>query len=318
MPESPQLSEAKRLLLDKYLRGELSQIGKAALQPLTTQENPTPAASPAGGSSPQSVLIPIQTGGSQRPFFFFHVHWQGGAFYCFKLASDLGPDQPFYVLEPFKSADLPTTSTLEEMAASYIKLLREVQPEGPYLLGGFCGGGLIAFEIAQQLHTAGEKVDLLVLIEPRAGPAPLRLIAPRLAGGFIRFVGGILRISQVRQFNMFLRLRHLYLLVRYAQYRKDHPFFVALESLHKDWIGTFVWIISRYRPRQYAGKATYFWAEERPGKRRPGWGRGTKARAVEIRIIPGTHDTCRTDHVHEMAEHLQQCLNRVQPSYSSV
>ena len=61
-----------------------------------------------------------------------------------------------------------------------------VQPEGPYLLGGFCGGGLIAFEMAHQLRTQGQAVDLLVLIEPRAGPAPLRLIGSRLAGGFIR------------------------------------------------------------------------------------------------------------------------------------
>ena len=55
-------------------------------------------------------------------------------------------------------------STIEEMAARHIKMLREFQPEGPYLLGGHCNGGLIAFEMARQLADRGERVDLLALI----------------------------------------------------------------------------------------------------------------------------------------------------------
>ncbi|HEU5229812.1 MAG TPA: amino acid adenylation domain-containing protein, partial [Ktedonobacteraceae bacterium] len=103
-------------------------------------------------------LIRMQSRGSRRPFFFLHGIWTGGAFYCFPLARVLGADQPFYVLEPYKFEALQVPPTLEEMAAAHIKVLRNVQPEGPYLLGGFCNGGLIAFEMARQLQTAGQQL----------------------------------------------------------------------------------------------------------------------------------------------------------------
>ncbi len=54
---------------------------------------------------------------------------------------------------------------LPEAAADYIAELRQVQPHGPYLLGGFSGGGLTAWEMAQQLEAAGEEVALLVLLD---------------------------------------------------------------------------------------------------------------------------------------------------------
>jgi hypothetical protein len=51
-------------------------------------------------------VVPLQTGGSRRPFFFLHGHYLGTAYYCFRLARDLGPDQPFYALDPYKLDDL--------------------------------------------------------------------------------------------------------------------------------------------------------------------------------------------------------------------
>src|SRR5438132_12193046 len=83
----------------------------------------------------RTSLVAVQPSGSRRPFFYLHVHWQGGAFYCFTLARGLGVDRPFYVLDPYRFDDLPEPPTVEVMAADYIKLLREVQAEGPYLLG---------------------------------------------------------------------------------------------------------------------------------------------------------------------------------------
>ena len=132
MSDTTEFSEAKRALLEKYLRKELSQT---AIDTITRR---VPASSaPLSSISSRSPLMVVQTGGSKRPFFYFHPHWQGGAFYCFSLARDLGSDQPFYILDPYRFDGLKVPPTIEEMAADYIKSLRSVQPQGPYLLGGF-------------------------------------------------------------------------------------------------------------------------------------------------------------------------------------
>src|SRR5438270_10688654 len=108
MSQTPELSEAKRALLEKYLRGELTQTATAAgAITLRTQESSTPL------TESRVSLVPIQTDGSKRPFFYLHVHWEGGAFYCFTLAFDLGQDQPFYVLEPYKFDGLRVPPTIE-------------------------------------------------------------------------------------------------------------------------------------------------------------------------------------------------------------
>jgi thioesterase domain-containing protein len=80
----------------------------------------------------------------------------------------LGPDQTFYALEPYKFDALGIPPTLEAMAAVHLESVRSRQPKGPYLLGGFCNGALVAYEIARQLHAEGEKVDLLILIDPNS------------------------------------------------------------------------------------------------------------------------------------------------------
>jgi len=72
----------------------------------------------------RTPVVPIQPAGSRRPFFYLHVHWQGGAFYCFNIARALGPDQPFYVFDPYRYDDLPAPPGIETMAADYIAAMR--------------------------------------------------------------------------------------------------------------------------------------------------------------------------------------------------
>ncbi|TMA10263.1 MAG: acyl-CoA synthetase [Deltaproteobacteria bacterium] len=105
-----------------------------------------------------SLLIPLQLKGSKPPFF---CH---GA--SLEMAVGAGQDQPFYGLEPHGQDGRRAPSTVEEMAADYIKEIRAIQPEGPYFLGGYSFGGIVAFEIAQQLQREGQKIALLVLIDP--------------------------------------------------------------------------------------------------------------------------------------------------------
>lgn len=311
MPDTPELSATKRALLEKYLRGELAQtkLSTSITAPLAQKD----AVSLPKQDSPASVVA-LQSGGSKRPLFYLHVHWEGGAFYCFTLAHDLGSDQPFYVLEPYKFDSLQDLPTLEAMATAYIESIRAIQPEGPYLLGGFCGGGLVAYEIAQQLLAQGQSVDLLVLIEPKAGPAPLELIGARLVGNCIRRIGKLVGLSQDKQLDWFLNVRHFNQLLKYPEYRKSPNVSIApnAEVLRQDWLAIFTWVISDYSPRYYPGKVTYLWANEEPGNHRALWGKVARAKEIEMQFIPGTAGSCRNEYIHDMAHYLRVCLNAVQ------
>ena len=314
MPDTPQLSEAKRALLEKYLRGDAPQrTGINELNGLVREKqapyNDTPI-------EPALVpVVPINATGTKTPFFYSHVHVDGGAFYCFSLADSLGPDQPFYILEPYCFTIKGVPPSLEEMAAEYVKAMRAVQPHGPYQLGGFCGGGLIVFEMAHQLHRQGEEVDLLLLVEPVDGPGPAsyRMLIRNFGGRLVRSLARLFGISRRQQLDWFMRVRHYYLLARYSAYREREPKWLApsLETLHKDWIGIFVWLISAYKPVKYPGKVTYFWAKEEFIGRRE-WGR-KQAEAIEREVhqIPGNHWSCRTEYLSELAAELKTCLEQV-------
>jgi thioesterase domain-containing protein len=112
-----------------------------------------------------SPLVAIQPEGSRPPLFLAHP--SGGGVLCYReLACHLGPDQPLYGLQdPSLEGDEEPLGDIEAMAARYIATAREAQPHGPYLLGGYSFGGLIAFQMAQDLIRQGETVALLVFIE---------------------------------------------------------------------------------------------------------------------------------------------------------
>jgi pimeloyl-ACP methyl ester carboxylesterase len=112
-----------------------------------------------------SPLVAIQPAGSRPPFFC--IHGAGGNVLIYRdLSQNLGPDQPFYGLQsPGLDGSRPPLTRIEEMAALYVKEIRTVQPYGPYFLGGYCMGGTIAYEMAQQLRAQGEQVGLLALFD---------------------------------------------------------------------------------------------------------------------------------------------------------
>ncbi len=116
-------------------------------------------------SSGWSSLVSIHPSGSRPPLFCFHG--AGGNVLLYrKLSHYLGVDQPFYGLQAQGlDGSSPLLTTIEEMAARYVKEIRSVQPHGPYFLGGYCLGGSIAYEAAQQLRAQGEEVALLALFD---------------------------------------------------------------------------------------------------------------------------------------------------------
>ncbi len=112
-----------------------------------------------------SSLVKIQPHGSKPPLFLAHP--LGGETLCYRsLALLLGQDRPVYGLQPRGLDGREALYTrVEDMAAHYIKEIQTVQPKGPYYLGGYSFGGVIAFEIAQQLHKQGEKVGILAMFD---------------------------------------------------------------------------------------------------------------------------------------------------------
>lgn len=118
-----------------------------------------------GWKPPWKSLVAVKPGGSRLPFFCVPpgagtaLHFQG-------LVKYLSQDQPFYVLESvgLDGKDEPHTN-IEEMAAHYVKEIRMIQPDGPYLIGGRCFGGRVVFEMAQQFVKQGQEVALLAIFD---------------------------------------------------------------------------------------------------------------------------------------------------------
>ena len=112
-----------------------------------------------------SSLVDIQTKGDNLPFFC--VHSGGGDVFVYNnLAKNIGSNQPFYGLQSSGLNEIwEPLNSVESMAGYYLEAIQKVQPQGPYQLGGWCFGGIVAFEMANQLHKQGQEVKLLILID---------------------------------------------------------------------------------------------------------------------------------------------------------
>ena len=112
-----------------------------------------------------SVLVRVQPDGDRVPLFC--VHGAGGNVLLYReLVRNLGTDYPFYGLQS-KGLDgqQPPLPTVEDMADVYLEQIRRVRPSGPYCLGGYCMGGMVAFEMARRLQQDGESVPLVALMD---------------------------------------------------------------------------------------------------------------------------------------------------------
>jgi amino acid adenylation domain-containing protein len=109
-----------------------------------------------------SFVVPVQPEGSNLPFFWIH-----GDFSNAFLPEYLGPDQPLYALDHQSQDGKPALhTTVENIAAHYLEEIRTVQMNGPYFIGGYSFGAIVAFEIAHQIQKAGDTVELLALVDP--------------------------------------------------------------------------------------------------------------------------------------------------------
>jgi amino acid adenylation domain-containing protein/non-ribosomal peptide synthase protein (TIGR01720 family) len=258
---------------------------------------------------PWSALVEIQPEGSRRPFFC--VHPASGEALCYvDLAYYLGLDQPFYGLQaPGLSGEQEPCTRVEDAATRYIDAIRQVQPEGPYLLGGWSIGGMIAFEMARQLHAQGQAIALLALFDSGAPVADQQLfdlddttILAAIAG----YANLPIAFEQLQQLSpeqqqvMVVELATQARLVRpqtgFAQIRH----FVNVTRANDR-------LLKTYMPGIYPGRITFFRATDfiRP---QPSW-EPFSSQPIEVHDVPGKHVTMiYPPHVRTLAEKLSQCL----------
>jgi thioesterase domain-containing protein/acyl carrier protein len=277
-----------------------------------------------------SPVVAIQPSGTRPPFFL--VHAIGGEVLSYSsLAAHLGKDQPVYGIRARLEEGARFFSSVEEMAATYVRGIRRMFPSGPYLLGGYSGGGLIAYEIAQQLRAAGQEVSLLAMIDCSAPGGARRshewptalfhlfknaaywMVDDDFLNAGLGAASGRLR-SKAITWRARLRgalnrgtpedvdVRHALGLWHYPDNARDF-----LEAFHR--------ALTTYQPRPYDGTVTVIRSRTRrlvafaPMNPDLGWQRLASG-GVHTRLVPGAHDTIiREPRVRKLADALSQSLN---------
>jgi thioesterase domain-containing protein len=247
----------------------------------------------ANGSS---SIVPMQPEGKATPLFI--IHGAGGNVIRFyQLAMLVGTDHPIYGIQAQSLlADRPALLRLEDQAAFYLAEIREIQPKGPYSFLGYSYGGLIALEIAHQLHALGEQVELLGMLDSRQrdciGTAQQSdSVRVRLDRRIARFLGNLSDLSLGEKIDylwqkLYTRiLRRIYSLAVAVGIRSVPSFMKSTDDI--TWVAAM-----NYQAQPWSGQITLFRAAVQPDPRLPmdlGWTPLAQG-GLDIYELPGDHD----------------------------
>ncbi|KAB8321061.1 amino acid adenylation domain-containing protein [Tolypothrix campylonemoides VB511288] len=295
---------------------------EALAQMLSGQENITDkqilAASHEEKQDTCLCLVPIQPLGSKPPFFC--IHPANGHVLCYKaLALYLGTDQPFYGLQSqgFDGTQPPLTR-IEDMAALYIKQIQTIQPTGPYFIGGFSVGGVIAYEMAQQLRRQGQEVGLIVILDGgvpgSAKRSPFRERIFIHIKNFFQFGPDYLSKKLVR----WSKWGKSYITDKYTSFLGRTQFLTDTDNymfmVHKQ-----AWETYNFQP--YPGRIILFRTDDNSRDTQEafvgfqtdpllGWGNLITGE-IDLHNIPSGHSTIlKEPHVRVVAEKLKDCLEK--------
>jgi amino acid adenylation domain-containing protein len=245
--------------------------------------------------TPCPLVIALKSSGSRSPFFGIPGS-MAHPLSLYELARLCDPEQPFFGLQyPEDLPEQPYPTRIEDLAARFVPEIRAIEPDGPYRLGGHSFGGVVAFELAQQLIALGQDVSLLVLFDTWGKGYPARRsIAGRMTGHVKRL--GTLGFREQRAYLAGKTLRVLDRLAfsrpRAAVKRFSQP---MTNSSEIDTINQIA--RRRYQPKTFPGQLVLFRAEQIPnwiGSRFDdpflGWGR-LAAGGIEVLPVPGNHLT---------------------------
>ncbi|WP_406082633.1 amino acid adenylation domain-containing protein [Streptomyces zaomyceticus] len=274
---------------------------------------------PSHRTRPQpSPLVPIKPTGGRPPLFL--VHAVGGSVVPYlPLARLIDPDQPLYGLEDPGLDGGPVTTSLTALAAKYVDAIRVVQPHGPYHLGGWSLGGVVAAEMAGQLTAAGEQVALVVMLDTGMPPYLGEELPDRadLLGGFVHDLAGLAGVPAPAYDRVALR--------GLSPDRQDEALLDLLERAAlvpegirddmRERIGVFeanTRALLRHRPGPVDGRLVLLSARQQPRrpKTRP-WRLLARA-GFELHTVPGDHHTMlQQPHLTTLAESLRGVLERL-------
>ena len=264
-------------------------------------------------------LVAIQPKGKNLPFFC--VHGLGGNVLNFRgLAVHMGVDQPFYGLQSMVLETIGNSRvTIEDMASHYANEIQSIQPEGPYFLGGASFGGVVAFEVAQQLIARGQKIGLLSLFDTYAPDYSFEIAGyyQRVRFHLINMLHGPEKLRYVRSKSKILRKR-----IKKTMYRIAHRVYKGIgrpipAGLAK--IGELhLQAVMDYKPKAYPGRITLFRVAEHPlaedADPQLGWG-SLVTGGIEIFEMPGDHTSLLEEpNVEILAKQLESCLQKVYPT----
>lgn len=256
-----------------------------------------------------SPLVPIRAKGTKPPIFLMHP--AGGNALCYlQLTQNIPEDQPVYALQSAGIDGVHEPSqVIEEIAAEYVEAIRRFQPEGPYSVGGWSFGGLVAFEVAQQLRAAGQELSTVAIIDSGLlySFAVLRTVLPENDLGIF----DLMRLPKDEQLVEFrARTASARLVPEDAsQELVERIFAVFIANMR----ATF-----NYRPQPYDGKLTLLVAGDSIVKTRHTPQRDWKSLCtdMEVHSVSGTHLTMvHQPHVADLGSKLAACLqNQSEPA----
>ena len=221
--------------------------------------------------SRSSLLVKLHKGSSfKQPLFL--IHPVGGSIYGYRyLAHNLDGDLPVYGFQAqgLDGEGEPLTK-IEDMAKCYLDLLQTVQPVGPYKLGGWSLGGLVAFEMAQQLRQQGQEVSKLVMIDsfaPTVANLSSEIDETSLMADFASYMGAVVSqefsvsVAELKPFNPEEQLQ--YVLVRARKFGVLPPEMESDQMRHRwEVFKANSQAMSRYTPQPYLGEIMFFCASE--------------------------------------------------------
>ncbi len=295
-----------------------ARFGDDAINEQLTRARQMATAGPSKNDAPIShvsamhpLLAPLKASGSRRPIFM--VHPPGGIVICYReLARRLDPEQPLIAIRARGLHGQETMpQSLEAMAADYLEAVREVQPHGPYMLGGWSLGGLVAYEMAQQLLQSGESLAPLVLLDTTIPEGSTDLVpANELVNVGLEY-GIDLTLDQLGQLSPAEQLPFLWEHAQGLGVIDDQspPEVVArvLEEL-QHLFHHHVALAHAYRLAPLAANIDLFRPSETPFKIKVSPDRGWRhlVRAVTVHTIPGHHHSMVQS---PNVEHLAQVIN---------
>jgi thioesterase domain-containing protein len=166
-----------RILLNRPTFDGLAESIANMLRSTDDRDGGESASLHTGGSN---LLVELVSTGTKRPFFCVSP-MNGSALYYQSVAQHWDYNRKFYGFNaPGYDTDASPCDKVEILAGRYIEIMRQVVPQGPYLIGGFSFGCFVAFEMARMLQRSGEGVDACLLIDPPAAPGSLD-VSPLLA-----------------------------------------------------------------------------------------------------------------------------------------